>query len=375
MIYLDNNATTNLHPEIADLISHSLYKNWGNPSASYHFGSKEKLTIEKARELVSNLINSHPNEILFTSCATESNSTVFNTIFEQFSNSSKNKIITTKIEHSSIIENCKLAETKGFEVIYLDVDEEGMINLDELETAISSNTCLVSIMWANNETGVIYPVRQVADYCQSKNVLFHCDAVQAVGKVHIDLEEIQIDYLSLSAHKIHGPKGIGALYIRSGTPIKPLIYGGGQENGIRGGTYNTAYIAALGKACELAKLNLNSYIKNTSYMRNIFEQLLSEEFENIYFNGRNSLRIPNTSNFGFKGIDSEIILNFLNNQDIFLSSGSACTSNVITPSHVITAMKSYESANEAIRLSLSSLNSVDEIKEIIEKLKTLISLL
>ena len=361
MIYLDNNATTKLHPEVFEVIQKHLHDNWGNPNSNYSFGAKEQKVIQHSRKQVASLIGADEHEIIFTSCATESIATVFHTVYEN-SKVGKKHIITSQTEHSAMLSNCKIAESKGFKVDYLNVNEDGQINLEELEALITESTCLVSIMWANNETGVIHPVKKIAELCSNKNVLFHCDAVQAIGKIPVNIEDLHIDYLSISAHKFNGPKGIGALYAKTGNYIQPLILGGSQEGGLRGGTYNSSFIAGMGKAAEIARINLSEYQKNTSEIRNYFEKLVSEKIPEIYFNGNKSLRLPNTSNFGILGIDSEIILNYLDNKNIFISTGSACSSNSIAPSHVISAMKDYNRANEAIRLSLSASTTTEEIE-------------
>ena len=367
MIYLDNNATTQINPEVLELINRYLQDHWGNPSSNYYFGSRDKKFIESSRESVANLVNATPPEIIFTSCATESNNMAFHSAVN--SNLGKKHIITSKVEHSSILEICKALENRGYDVTYLDVNEDGMIDLNELDNALGNKTALVSLMWANNETGVINPVKEISQICRNKDVLFHCDAVQAVGKTSVDLSVQNIDYLSISAHKIHGAKGIGALYVRSGVPMSPLIIGGGQENGMRGGTYNTAYIAGFGKAAEIAYENLDDYQYNLKRLRDWFEDELLKLIPTVYFSGKKVIRLSNTCNFGITGIDSDILLNILGSQNILASTGSACSSATLTPSHVISAMKGYEKANEAIRISLSSYTSKKELEITIEALK------
>lgn len=359
MIYLDNNATTQIHPTVLDVINNTLKKYWGNPSSKHAFSEKGNLTIKNARNAVAELINTDSAEIIFTSCATESNNMAFHSALN--SNLEKKHIITSHVEHSSILEICKNLETKGYQITYLSVNEDGVINIDEFRNAFTAQTILVSLMWANNETGVISPVQDIAQLCKEKNVLFHCDAVQAVGKIPVDLSGRSIDYLSISAHKFHGPKGIGALYIKSESPASPLIIGGGQEHKLRGGTYNTAYIAGFGKAAELANINIKTYQNELKGLQIWFENELIKNVPKVYFNGKSVDRIPNTSNFGIPGIDSEIILNILSSQEIYLSTGSACSSNAITPSHVVTAMKGHDKANEAIRVSSSTNTSKKEL--------------
>lgn len=370
MIYLDNNATTQIHPEVLDIVNYYLKEHWGNPSSNYTFGAREKNAIENARASVANLINAGPSEIIFTSCATESNNTAFHAAIQ----SSKNKkhIITSAVEHSSIMEICKNLENNGYKITYLKVNEDGMVNTQDLENSISAETCLVSLMWANNETGVIFPIKEISEICQKKKVLFHCDAVQAVGKMPIDLKNIHIDYLSIAGHKFAAPKGIGALYIKNGSPISPFILGGGQEFGYRGGTYNTAFIVGLGKAAELAFMQIDSYVQKVKNLRDYFENKISECIPTVYFNGRNSARVPNTSNIGISGIDSAITINYLSQYEIFISSGSACSSQVIEPSHVIQAMKNYDKATETLRISLSASTTSQDIDFLIESVKNCI---
>jgi len=367
MIYLDNNATTQVHPEVLDIVNYYLKEHWGNPNSSYSFGEREKNAIENARTAVANLVNANSSEMIFTSCATESN----NTAFFAATQSAKNKkhVITSAVEHSSVMSICKNLEKHGYKVTYLRVNEDGMLDINELEDSISDDTCLISIMWANNETGVLFPIREVSEICQRKKVLFHCDAVQAIGKIPIDLEEISIDYLSLSGHKIGAPKGIGALYIRKGVPFSTFMIGGGQESGYRGGTYNTAFIVGLGKASELTLSQINAYGQDVKILRDYFEDKIVELIPSVYFNGKNSSRIPNTSNIGISGIDSDIIINYLSQFDIFISSGSACSSQVIEPSHVIQAMKGYDKATEALRISLSLNATHNHIDGLLENLK------
>ena len=269
MVYLDNNSTTPIHPEVSDIVYCYLKDHWGNPSSSYSFGAKEKQAIQKARNNVASLINAEPSEIIFTSCATESSNMAIQSAIDY--NPQKRHIITSLTEHSSILEICKKLEIKGYEITYLSVDENGMFDIQELENAIIKETCLISLMWANNETGVISPVKTISEICNRKNIFFHCDATQAVGKVLVDLKVIQVDYLSISGHKIYAPKGIGALFVRGGAPISPLIIGGGQEHDMRGGTYNTPYIVGLGKASELASEQIDTYTKDIKNLRDYFE--------------------------------------------------------------------------------------------------------
>ena len=373
MLYLDYNSTTPIHPEVLDTVYCYLQKHWGNPSSSYPFGAKEKDVIEDARSKVAKLINADQAEIIFTSCATESSNIAINSAIESCQN--KKHIITSGIEHSSILEICKKLSKKGYEISYLSVDKNGLVDTKKLEKLICNNTCLVSIMWANNETGVISPVQEVSEICSKHNILFHCDASQAVGKIPVDVYKAPIDYLSISGHKMYAPKGIGALYVRNGVPLQPLVVGGGQENGKRGGTYNTPYIAGLGKAAELAGTHITEYGDKVKKLRDYFENEIEKAIPQVYFNGKLSPRLPNTSNIGISDIDSDIILNYLSQHEVYISSGSACTSNVISPSHVIQAMKGYDKANEALRISLSLATTKEDIQNFIAVLKNAIDIL
>lgn len=367
MIYLDNNSTTQIHSEVLKVVNCYLENHWGNPSSSYSFGAKEKDAIENAREAVGCLINAEPSEIIFTSCATESSNIAIRSAIEY--NPDKRHIITASTEHASILEICKNLESKGYKITFLGVDENGIIDVKELENTIDENTCLVSLMWANNETGVINPVNEISEICTRKRIFFHCDAAQAVGKIPVDLDKIHIDYLGLSGHKIYAPKGIGALFVKQGIPVSPLVIGGGQEHGLRGGTYNTPYIAGFGRAAELASGQIKTYDKKIKNLRDYFENKVSELIPKVYYNGKSTLRLPNTSNIGILGIDSDIILNYLAQHEIYISSGSACTSNVISPSHVIQAMKNYDRANEALRISLSIESTKEDVSCLINALE------
>jgi cysteine desulfurase len=359
MIYLDNNATTQVDPEVLKVVKCYLEEHWGNPNSNYSFGAKERLAIDNARNAVAQLINAEPSEIIFTSCATESNNMAFHSVIKAFS--AKKHVIVSCVEHSSIMEICKSLEFNGYRITYLKVNEDGMINLKELEDSIAEDTCLVSLMWANNETGILFPVEEASKICHKKGVLFHCDAVQGVGKINIDLKKVNIDYLSISGHKIYAPKGVGALCIKNGNPIFPLIIGGGQEAGYRGGTYNTAFIVGLGKASELALSHVDFYCHNVEPLRDYFEDNILKLIPTVYFNGKNSCRLPNTSNLGIQGMDSDMIINYLEQYDIFISSGSACSSQAIAPSHVIQCMKGYDRASEALRISFSIYTTRTEV--------------
>lgn len=367
MIYLDNNSTTPLLPEAWEAMQPYFLTSWGNPSSSYRFGAQVKIRVEDAREQVASLIGAEANEVLFTSSATESNNSGIDAALR--ANPDKSHIVTSSIEHSAVLNYCKSAEQKGYKVSYLKVGMSGAVNIDELSQVITENTAVVSIMWANNETGVINPMGKIAAICKSRGVLLHCDAAQAVGKVKVDLSELQINYLTISAHKMYGPKGIGALFIKKGTPFEAMVIGGRQENGRRGGTENVPAIIGFGKAAEVAQAQLGKRNESVSRLRDALESRIKEEIPSLKIYGQNSERLPNTTNIGFDGVDSDAMVAYLDTNGICVSSGSACMTQAPTPSHVILAMtQSRERANEALRLSLSHLNSEKEMEVVAEKL-------
>ncbi len=344
---------------------------WGNPSSTYRFGAKLKGVIETARAEVAKLIGAQSREILFTSCATESNNTA---IHAAITTTDKRHIITSMVEHSSVLNYCRALEGRGYRVTYLPVDPEGLLILTDLDNAITDQTAVVSLMWANNETGVLFPVNEIAKVCRSRGVLFHCDAVQAVGKVDIDVRTTEVDYLSLTGHKLHAPKGIGALYVRRKAPFKPLIYGGHQERMLRGGTENVPLIVGLGKAAEMARKHLADFNTQVRPMRDALEHSILTSVPNTELNGHVSQRLTNTTNITFRGIESESLLILLDHYSICASSGSACLADSEDPSHVINAMKPYASRH-AVRFSLGTditKHNVDTVvravKEAIEKL-------
>jgi len=359
MIYLDCNATTSVLPEVFEAMIPYLTSEWGNPSSTYKFGSKLKTVIETARAQVAELIGARSMEIIFTSCATESNNTAINAALK--ANPRKRHIVTSAVEHSSVLNYCKALETEDYRITYLPVDREGLLKLADLENAITEDTAVVSLMWANNETGVLFPVKEIGEICQSHGVLFHCDAVQAVGKVKIDVRGVQADYLSLTGHKFHAPKGIGALYVRRKTPFSPLIKGGHQERNMRGGTESIPLIVAIGKAAELARKELPNYDKTVRPLRDSLEGGILRSIPKSELNGHKTQRLANTTNITFHGIESEALLILLDKEEICASSGSACLADSDEPSHVIKAMKPESAASRhIIRFSLDkSLNAND----------------
>lgn len=374
MIYLDYNATTPLLPEVWTAMQPYFTSRWGNPSSAYRFGAQLKNDIEAARESVATLIGADGTEITFTSCATESNNTAMTAALQ--ARPEKRHIVTSAVEHSAVLNFCKTAEKRGYQVTYLGVDTEGRLNLSELEAAITDNTALVSLMWANNETGVLFPVEAIAQICQDKGVLFHCDAVQAVGKIPVDVSQVEADYLTISAHKIYGPKGIGGLYVKKSAPFEPMLVGGHQEDGRRGGTENVGLIVGFGLAATAAEREIESRREQVSARRDQLEAELLEKIPGARVNGARDLRIPNTTNLWFTGIDSVALVAYLDGQDVCVSSGSACLAQSITPSHVILAMaNSFERAKQSLRFSLSHQTSDLEIIASVEKVTLGIRLL
>jgi cysteine desulfurase len=288
MIYLDHNATTPVLPDVFEAMRPYFCEEWGNPSSTYRFGSRNKSVVEAAREQVASLVGANPREILFTSCATESNNSAINSAIRAAP--SKRHIITSKVEHSSVLNYCMALEKCGYKVTYLPVDRQGLLNVADLENAITAETAVVSLMWANNETGVLFPVDEIASVCNSRGVPFHCDAVQSIGKIDVDLRKIAINYLSISGHKFHGPKGVGALFVRRKTPFFPLIQGGHQESGRRGGTENVPLIVGMGTAAEFARQYPPQYAKNILPLRDLLENSILETISNTEINGHQSLR-------------------------------------------------------------------------------------
>ncbi|MBI3245430.1 MAG: aminotransferase class V-fold PLP-dependent enzyme [Deltaproteobacteria bacterium] len=362
MIYLDNNGTTRVLPEVLEAMLPYFTTDWGNPSSSYKFGSKLKTVIEAAREQVADLIGAHPREVLFTSCATESNNAAIHAALK--AHPGKRHLVTSAVEHSSVLNYCLALEKEGYRVTYLPVDHDGLLKLADLESAITDETVVVSLMWANNETGVLFPVNEIAEICRSRGVLYHCDAVQAAGKTVIDVQKIPVDYLSLTGHKFHAPKGIGALYVRRKTPISPYLYGGHQERGLRGGTESVPLIVGMGKAAQLARKHLFEYEKKVHPLRDKLEDRILASVPNTEPNGHRTQRLANTSNLTFHGIESEALLILLDKEGICASSGSACLADSDEPSHVIKAMKPDSTASQQmIRFSLDVSNSQQEIEQ------------
>jgi len=359
LIYLDNAASTQIHEDVLDAMLPYLKDQYGNPSSIHRYGRLANKAIEKARKQIALLINADPSEIFLTSGGTESNNMALWGIAAKKPSS---KIITSSIEHDAILEPCKKLAKNGFDIIYIPVDNRVIVNLDELKNSLSDDVCIVSIMFGNNEMGTIEPIAQIAQMCNEQKIPFHTDAVQAVGKTPIDVKQLGIDLLSISSHKINGPKGVGALYIRNGIDVDPLILGGGQEHGLRSGTENVANIVGFGKACELAKLHLTENIFHMKKLRDNLVTKIIQEIPYVTLNGDIENRLPNNAHFTFLGVAGEDLIIKLDEYGIAASTGSACTSGTLKPSHVILASgKSREYASNTLRLSFSSTNNFNEI--------------
>jgi len=373
-IYVDNNATTQVAPEVLESMLPFFKDLYGNPSSIHFFGGQVTRHINVAREKVAALLGCDPMEIVFTSCGTEGDNFSIRGVLEAYP--MKKHIITTKVEHPAVKNTCEYLAKRGYFLTELSVNKEGMLNLDELRESIREDTGIVSIMYANNETGVIFPIEEIGQIVKEHNIIFHVDAVQAVGKIPVNFKNSTIDLLTLSGHKLHTPKGIGAQFIRRGTKIRPFVIGGHQEKGRRGGTENVPYIVGLGTACELAMKNIekeNVYVRR---LRDKLENSLLANTPNARLNGRKTMRLPNTSNLSFEYVEGEAILLHLSELGICASSGSACTSGSLEPSHVLRAMGvPFTAAHGSVRFSLSIYNTEEEIDYIIEQTPPIIKTL
>ncbi len=370
-IYLDNNATTRVAPEVLTEMTPYFSELYGNPSSMHSFGGQVAKRIAEARAKVAALIGADPDEIIFTSCGTESDNTAIHSALAV--NPDKRHIVTSRVEHPAVKALCENLAEKGWRVTTIEVDSAGNLDMDQYKKSLSADTAIVSLMWANNETGVIFPVEEAAQLARERGILFHTDAVQAVGKVPINMKVNTIDMLSLSGHKLHAPKGIGVLYLRKGTKFSTFLIGGHQEKGRRGGTENTPSILGLGKACELAAQNMTTENTKVKGLRDRLESELLKHISNSKVNGGGALRLPNTTNISFEFIEGESILLLMDGHGICASSGSACTSGSLQPSHVLRAMGiPYTMAHGSVRFSLSVYNTDEEIDFIIEKLPPII---
>ena len=372
LIYLDNNATTAVAPEVLDAMLPYLKEQYGNPSSMYSFGGQAHKAMEKARVQVAELLGANPEEIIFTACGTESDSTAILGVFEALPE--KRHFITTRVEHSAVIAMGEYLGRKGYRVTYLDVDGKGRMDLDQLDKAMTPDTGIVSLMYANNETGTILPIPEAAAMARERGIITHVDAVQAVGKIPINLAALPVDYLALSGHKLHAPKGVGALYVRRGTPFRPFLRGGHQEHGRRAGTENVASIVALGAACELAGKHIHEENTRVRALRDKLEKGLLERIPEARINGDPDNRLPNTTNISFKYVEGEAILLLLDEQGVCASSGSACTSGSLEPSHVLRSMGvPFTYAHGSVRLSLSRYTTEEEIDKTLDILPKVIT--
>ena len=371
ILYLDYNSTTPIDPRVLEAMLPYLKDNFANPSSTHPLGQSINNKVIQAREKIADFINADPNELIFSSGSTEAVNVAIKGIAESYSNKGKH-IITVKTEHKAVLDTCKNLERKGFEVTYLAVNTKGTIDLEELKSAFRSDTILVSVMYVNNETGVIQPIRDIAAITKQKGALFFSDATQAVGKIRVDVDDLGVDLLCFSGHKMYAPKGIGALYIRQrGEKVRltPQIHGGGHEMGLRSGTLNVPGIIALGKACEIAVEEMEQNAETIHHLRDFLERKLLE-LPNTFINGDCINRIYNTSNICFKGQDADVLIGRMRN--VAVSNGSACSSLVVEPSHVLKAMgMNDEDASASLRFSLGKYNTLEDIETVVDKIKEL----
>lgn len=368
--YFDNNATTRVAPEVVDAMIPFLRELWGNPSSAYAFGAQVHGHVEAARAKVAALINADPKEVIFTSCGTEANNSA---IHSALLNTGKKHVVTTAVEHSANINFGEHLQKRGYEVTYLPVESDGSLDLHRLEKAIRPDTAIVSVMYANNETGVVFPIEEVAAICRSKDTLCHTDAVQVPGKLKIDVKQLGVDFLSLSAHKLHAPKGVGLLYVKRRTKYSPYIIGGHQEKGRRGGTENVANIVAFGRAAELALATLDEENTRVRAMRDRLENFILTNIPNTVRNGAREPRLPNTANIAFDFVEAEAVLLLLDQIGVCASSGSACTTGSLDPSHVLSAMGVKPMrARGSVRFSLGIYNTDADVDYLIQHLPPII---
>lgn len=373
MVYLDNNATTPVDRRVYEAMSPYLFEKFGNPSTLYSIGAEARAAVEEARKRVADLVGAKPDEIVFTGCGSESDNMALKGV--AFAQMERGKhVIVSSVEHHAVLNTAAYLEKIGFEVTYLPVDRYGMVDPDDLRQAIRTDTILVSVMLANNEIGTIQPIKELCSVSHEKGVLFHTDAVQAAGKLRIDVEELGVDLLSLSAHKIYGPKGVGALYIRKGTKVHPLIHGGHQERGRRAGTENVAGIVGFGKAAEIALQEMEEEAVRIAGLRDRLEGGILERIEDVLINGHPEKRLPNTTNISFRYIEGEAIILKLASHGIFASTGSACSSDTLEPSHVLMAIGlSPEVGHGSVRFSLGKFNTADDVDRTLEVLPKVVS--
>lgn len=370
--YFDNAATTKVKEEVLKEMFPYFSVEYGNPSSMYSIGRSSRRAIETARKRVAELINCKPKEIYFTSCGSESDNMALKGI--AYANKEKgNHIITSKIEHPAILNSCKTLEKQGYRITYLNVDEEGNIDISELENSINEDTILISIMFANNEIGTIEPIEQISKIAKKHNIIFHTDAVQACGNIKIDVKDMGIDMLSLSGHKINAPKGVGALYIREGIEFDRFLDGGHQEKNKRAGTENVAEIVGLGKACEIAQTNLESHINKLKELRDFYISQVEKRIDNIKLNGPRDNRLPGNANISFKGVNGSELLLKLDEKGICASAGSACSTGSSSPSHVLTSIGlDSKMAEGTLRVSFGEENSKEDVEYLVENLKNIV---
>ena len=371
-IYLDNNATTQIDEKVFNAMLPYLKEEYGNPSSTYSFGKNIKDEINKARNNIARILNTNPENIIFTSCGSESNVAAIMSSIKVDPN--KKHIITTKVEHASIMEMMNYLEKQGYSITFLNVDNNGRLDLNELKESITADTCLISVMMANNEIGNIYPIKEIAKIAHDNGIIFHCDAVQAVGKIKIDVKDLDVDLLSISGHKINAPKGIGVLYIKDSKNFTPLIFGH-QEKNRRGGTENVPYIIVLGKAAELIFNDNFNKEKEIEILRNYMENEIKNNIEDVIIYGDLENRTPNTSSIAFKGVKADELMLVLESFNIYVSTGSACNSEIALPSHVLTACNADLDNYSPIRISLGKYNTKEEIDEFIKRLINVVNML
>jgi cysteine desulfurase len=370
-VYVDNNATTKVAPEVLEVMVPFFSEYYGNPSSMHFFGGQVQKKVDEARGKVAEFLGAEPSEIVFTSCGTESDNAAILGTLDSYPE--KRHIITTRVEHPAVGNVSTYLGRKGYRVTELSVDREGRLDLDDLRESLTDETALVTIMYANNETGVIFPIEEIGEIVKARGIPFHSDAVQAAGKIPLNMKKSKLDMLSISGHKLHAPKGIGVLYIRKGTKFSPFLIGGHQEKGRRGGTENVPYIIGLGKACELAKKHLDEENTKVRSLRDYLETKLLEKIPNTLVNGDRKNRLPNTTSLSFEYVEGESILLLLSDLGICASSGSACTSGSLEPSHVLRAMGvPFTAAHGSIRFSLSIYSTKEEMDYIIEHLPPII---
>lgn len=368
---MDHAASTPIADSVLEEMMPYLRENYGNPSSIHRFGRIATKALDSARKRIAELINASPNEILFTSGGTESNNTA---LFGMMNQNKGKTLLTTSIEHDAILEPCKKLEQLGHNVVYLPVDSDGMISVENLESLLSDQVGLVSVMFANNEVGTIQPIKEIVQLCKKHSIPFHTDAVQAVGKIPVDVHDLGVDLMSISSHKINGPKGIGALYIRHGVKLDPFLLGGGQENGMRSGTESVANIVGFGKACQIAKENLQSNNHTLQNLRNHLVERISKELSHITMNGHKTMRLPNNAHFTFLGVNGEDLIIKLDEHGIAASTGSACSVKTQKASHVLMAMGfSHEQITGSLRLTVGTTNTISEIDQTVDVLKKVVA--